>query len=51
MMERQTARPSAWMILLVYLLAQRQILFSVWVDFPEQKWVILAERRGNGETI
>jgi excisionase family DNA binding protein len=34
------------MILLVYLLAQWQILFSVWVDFPEQKWVILAERRG-----
>ena len=27
--------------------AQRQIVFSVWVDFGEQKWITLAERRGS----
>jgi hypothetical protein len=38
--------PSAWMISLVVFLAQRQIVFFVWVTFGERKWSILAERRG-----
>jgi len=37
--------PSAWMISLVIFLAQRQIVFFVWVTFGERKWSILAERR------
>src|ERR1039457_5054763 len=42
--------PSAWMISLVVFLAQRQIVFFVWVTFGERKWSILAERRGYGQT-
>ena len=38
--------PSAWMISLAPFLALRQIVFFVWVSLSEQKWVILAERRG-----
>jgi hypothetical protein len=34
------------MILLAAFLAQRQIVFFVWVTLNEHKWVILAERRG-----
>jgi hypothetical protein len=34
------------MISLVVFLAQRQIVFFVWVTFGERKWSILAERRG-----
>ena len=34
------------MILLDLTFAQRQILFSLWVDFREHKRMILAERRG-----
>jgi len=37
--------PSAWMISLAIFLAQRQIVFFVWVTFGERKWSILAERR------
>ncbi len=37
--------PSAWMISLARFLAQRQIVFLVWVSFSEQKWVTFAERR------
>jgi len=38
--------PSAWMISPIIFLAQRQIVFFVWVTFGERKWSILAERRG-----
>jgi hypothetical protein len=38
--------PSAWMMSLAPPLALRQIVFFVWVSLSEQKWVILAERRG-----
>src|SRR3990172_6226856 len=38
--------PSAWMMSLGSPLALRQIVFLVWVSLSEQKWVILAERRG-----
>jgi hypothetical protein len=34
------------MISLAPFLALRQIVFFVWVSLSEQKWVILAERRG-----
>jgi hypothetical protein len=45
MMEHQTARLRV-MISLAIFLAQRQIVFFVWVTFGERKWSILAERRG-----
>jgi hypothetical protein len=38
--------PSAWMISLASSLALRQNVFFVWLSLSEQKWVILAERRG-----
>src|ERR1017187_7645918 len=38
--------PSAWMILLAPSLARGQIVFFGWLILREQKWVILAERRG-----
>src|ERR1700686_5215660 len=38
--------PSAWMISMAPSLALRQGVFFVWVSLSEQKWVILAERRG-----
>jgi hypothetical protein len=31
-------------------LAQRQIVFFVWITFGERKWSILAKRRGRGGT-
>jgi hypothetical protein len=43
---QQTARLPAWMISRAGFLAQRQIVFLVWVTFGEPKWSILAERRG-----
>jgi hypothetical protein len=46
---RSLRTPSAWMISLVYLFAQRQGVFFVWVSLSEQKWVILAERRSLDE--
>ena len=41
--------PSAWMLLLAPSLACGQIVFFGWVSLSEQKWVILAERRGSGD--
>src|ERR1017187_3377506 len=45
--------PSAWMISLVVFLAQRQIVFFVWVTFGERKWVtvqipMVVDFRGGG---
>src|SRR5450759_4137718 len=43
---KSTRTPAAWMISLAPFLALRQNVFFVWVSLSEQKWVILAERRG-----
>ena len=45
---KSTRTPSSWMISPASLLARGQNLFLGWVSLNEQKWVILAERRGFG---
>jgi hypothetical protein len=47
MKETATRTPAAWMISPGAFLALRQIVFSVWVTFDEQKWSTFAERRGS----